>query len=115
VDPVRPATAAKPASTMSPAEERRLRATAHEIESIFMTHMLKTMRQASGVAAPLSGQGQRVYREMMDEHLGRALAKGGGIGLADLLVRDVLRRQGLEKKPSSPVADVPTGPAGGLP
>jgi flagellar protein FlgJ len=101
---------------MTPAEERQLRAKAHEVESIFLTHMLKTMRQASGLAgAALTGTGQRVYREMMDEHLGQSLAKGGGLGLADMLVRDVLRRQGVEKKPSSPPGDQPIGGAGGLP
>jgi flagellar protein FlgJ len=115
MDPVRAAgDAPKPGATMSPAEQRRLRATAHEIESIFLSHMLKMMRQSSGKAAPLSGSGQRVYSEMMDEHLGRTLAKGGGIGLADLLVKDVLRRQGVEKNPSSPPADMPTRGAGGL-
>jgi flagellar protein FlgJ len=115
VDPVRPAAdTPKPVATLSAAEQRRLRDTAHEIESLFLSQMLKMMRQASGKPTPLSGAGQRVYTEMMDDHLGRTLAKGGGIGLADLLVKDVLRRQGIEKKPSSPPADVPTRGAGGL-
>jgi flagellar protein FlgJ len=103
-------------TTPTPAEQRRLRDTASEVESIFLSHMLKTMRQASGIGGTLlSGTGQRVYREMMDEQLGRALAKGGGIGLADMLIRDVLRRQGVIKNPSSPPTDVPMGSAGGLP
>lgn len=104
---------AKP--TLSKAEERRLRSTAHEVESLFISQMLKTMRQASGnVGGPLTGTGQRVYQEMMDEHLGRTLAKGGGLGLADMLVRDVLRRQGVTKNPSSPPAEQPIRGAGGL-
>jgi flagellar protein FlgJ len=117
MDGVSAAGATTPTPTvMSPAEERRLRNTAHEIESIFLAQMLKTMRQASGSkSAPLSGQGQRVYQEMMDEHLGRALSKGGGLGLSDMLIRDVLRRQGGAKNPSSLAVDVPKGPAGGLP
>jgi flagellar protein FlgJ len=116
MDAVNPAGATTPTPTgITPAEERRLRSTAHEIESIFMANLLKTMRQASGSKGPLSGQGQRVYQEMMDEHLGRALSKGGGLGLADMLVRDVLRRQGGTKNPSSPAVDVPKGLAGGLP
>jgi len=105
-----------PRAGMTPADQRRLRATAHEVESIFLAHMLKTMRQASGSGkALLSGQGQRVYQEMMDEQMGRAMAKGGGIGLADMIVRDVLRRQGLEKNLSRPTPAVPKGAAGGLP
>jgi peptidoglycan hydrolase FlgJ len=116
VDPVtsqagRPTSAALPA-----AEERRLRATAHEVESIFLSHMLKTLREASGSQGPLSGKGQRVYQELMDEQMGRALAKAGGIGLADLLVRDVLRRRGVvEKNPSSGPVPEPIAPTGGRP
>ena len=115
MDPVSPAPNPKTPAAMTPADERKLRATAHEVESIFLTQMLKTMRQASGSTAPLSGSGQRVYQEMMDEHLGQTLAKGGGLGLADILVRDVLRRQGVATKPSSPPATKPIGGAGGLP
>jgi len=117
VDPVTPAgTTPKVAQPLTPAAERRLRDTAHQVESIFLTQMLKTMREASGkTSGPLTGTGQRVYQEMMDEHLGQTLAKGGGLGLADLLVRDVLRRQGVATKPSSPPANQPTGGAGGLP
>jgi Rod binding domain-containing protein len=103
------------ASTLSPADQRKLRDTANEVESLFLTQMLKTMRQASVVkGGPLTGQGQQMYTDMMDEQLGRTLAKSGGLGLADLLIRDILRRQGVAgKNPSSPPATEPiTGPGG---
>jgi Rod binding domain-containing protein len=51
----------------------------------------------------------------MDEQLGRAIAKGGGLGLTDMLVRDVLRRQGATKNPSSPAPAVPMTAEGGKP
>ena len=104
MDPVTPAgTTPKVAQPLTPAAERRLRDTAHQVESIFLAQMLKTMREASGAkTGPLTGTGQRVYQEMMDEHLGETLAKGGGLGLADLLIRDVLRRQGSQQKPQVP-------------
>lgn len=120
MDPVAPIPAVTPppaASTrMTPAEVRQLRDTAHQVEAIFLTQMLQMMRQASSsTGGPLSGQNQRVYQEMMDEQFGVALAKGGGIGLADLLVRDVMRRQGTQKNASSPPPPVPIGEGGGLP
>jgi flagellar protein FlgJ len=115
MDPI----AATPAGSTgtTPAAERRLRSAAQDVESIFLTQMLQTMRQASSNAkgGPLSGQSQRVYQEMMDEHLGRALARGGGLGLADMLVRDVARRQGTVKNPSSQPPAVPISREGGLP
>ena len=74
--------------------------------------LIKMMRQASP-GGVLTGTGQRMYQEMMDEELGKAIAKGGGLGLADMLVRDVLRRQGVQKNPSSAAAPVPTKAGGG--
>ncbi len=73
------------------------------------------MRQASGSGSGLlSGTGQRVYQELVDEQLSRSLAKSGGLGLADMLVRDVLRRQGVTKTPSSAPAPEPMNRPGGL-
>jgi flagellar protein FlgJ len=107
------ASAAK--APVTKAEERRLREAAREIEAVFVQQLLKAMRQASPRGGVLSGTGQRVYQDMMDEQLGRAMAKGGGLGLADMLVRDVLRRQGVQKNPSSEAAAVPITPEGGKP
>lgn len=116
MDPVTSSAGRAASAALPSGEERRLRSTAHEIESIFLSHMLKTMREASGSKGLLTGKGQRVYQEMMDEHMGRALAKAGGIGLADMLVRDVLRRRGVvEKNPSSGSAPEPIAPTGGRP
>jgi len=112
VSPVSPTPAGSPAG--SKVEERKLRQSAQEIEAVFVQHLIKTMRQASP-GGVLTGTGQRMYQEMMDEELGRAISKGGGLGLADMLVRDVLRRQGTHKNPSSEAAPVPTKVEGGKP
>jgi peptidoglycan hydrolase FlgJ len=109
-------TRAATAAGMTPADQRKLRTAANEVESLFLGNLLKMMRQASSQgSAPLTGQGQRIYQEMMDEQLGRALANSGGLGLSDMLVRDVIRRQASAKKPSSDPVDVPKGRAGGDP
>lgn len=113
MDPIGATLVANPAVTK--ADERRLREAAREIEAVFVQQLLKTMRQASPVGGVLSGTGQRVYQDMMDEQLGRAMAKGGGLGLADMLVRDVLRRQAGAKNPSSQAPTVPIKPEGGTP
>jgi Rod binding domain-containing protein len=113
-----PAVTPTPATSMAmtPADVRQLRDTASKIEAIFLTQMLQMMRQASSnTGGPLSGQNQRVYQEMMDEQFGLALAKGGGIGLADLLARDVARRQGAARNASSQPPAVPISREGGLP
>ena len=51
------------------------------------------MRAASGKAGPLSGQNQRVYQDMMDQEMSRTMAKGGGIGLADMMYQQLKKSQ----------------------
>jgi flagellar protein FlgJ len=71
----------------------RIRESAREFESVFLSFLLKTMRRTVPEGGtPALGGGNRVYRDMMDEELARAVAKGRGVGLADILVRDLTRR-----------------------
>ena len=114
VSPVSATPTPVPTPAVSKAEERRLRQSAQEIEAVFVQQLIKMMRQASP-GGVLTGTGQRMYQEMMDEELGKAISKGGGLGLADMLVRDVLRRQGAQKNSSSEAAPVPTKAEGGKP
>ena len=95
---------------LTPVERARMRQAAREFESIFIGQILKSMRQASAHGKTLlSGTGQRVYQDMMDEEFSKAMSQGGGIGLADLLMKDLLRQAGVTKKASSPP---PGGPIG---
>lgn len=70
----------------------RLRTAAQEFESLFINMMFKTMRQANSVFAegnPFESQESTFFREMLDNQLSVEMAKGGGIGLADILVRQL--------------------------
>jgi Rod binding domain-containing protein len=89
-----------PAPAGEPSEAGRLRKVAQDFEAMVLSQMLATMRQAAGKGVP-SGTGQRLYREMLDDELGRVLARGGGLGLADVLVRDLVRQTATLKKASS--------------
>ena len=40
------------------------------------------------------GHAEDIYRGMMAEHLGNAIAKRGGLGLAPALMEEVIRMQG---------------------
>lgn len=79
-----------------------LQKAARELEAIFIHQILKSVRDSSRLGGPLApGSGQRMYQDMLDDELARAMARGGGIGLADVLVRDLTRRQEGPKNPSS--------------
>ncbi|ABP79087.1 flagellar assembly peptidoglycan hydrolase FlgJ [Stutzerimonas sp. Brlt_13] len=89
--------------------EENVRKVAQEFESLFLNEMLKSMRSANEVLAkdnPLNSQASKQYQEMYDQQLSVSLSKeGGGIGLADVLVRQ-LNKQTESVARSNPFAQV---------
>ncbi len=67
-----------------------LRAVAGQFEALFLQTMLKSMRDAS-LAEPLFGDSDslEMYEDMMDKQLAVEMASGKGIGLADMIVRQL--------------------------
>ncbi len=75
------------------AEARRLRDTAQEFEGVFLGLLLKAMRSSVGSGGLFrEGSDARMYHEMFDQEIGRSLARAGGIGLAEMILRDQARR-----------------------
>src|SRR5262245_26509653 len=66
-----------------------LREAAKQFESLFTKMMLQSMRQA-GFGDPMFGSDQGdMYQSMMDDQLAVQLSQGKGIGLADMLIRQL--------------------------
>ena len=67
-----------------------LREVASQFEALFVQSMLKNMREAS-LGDPIFGNSDQhdMYQEMMDQQLAVEMASGKGIGLADMLVRQL--------------------------
>lgn len=61
-----------------------------EVEALFLTQLLEKLRQAllSGCSSPKSPELQR-YLYLADQQVARALAAGGGLGLAQKLFADL--------------------------
>ena len=73
-----------------------LKEAAQRFESEFIRMMLKSMRDAGG-SDPLFGSDQGdLYRDLFDGQLALDIARGKGLGLGDLLIRQV---QGESPKP----------------
>ena len=71
-----------------------LRQVAKQYESLFARMMIKSMRDAVG-KDPLFGSDQeQSYQEMYDDQLSMEITKGKGLGLADMLVRQMQRLSG---------------------
>ncbi len=65
---------------------RRLRRACTEFESLFVAQMLKSMRRTVVEDGLLGNSHEsRIVKSMYDENLALALARGGGIGLGQML------------------------------
>jgi flagellar protein FlgJ len=71
-----------------------LRETARQFESLFTSMMLKSMRDASMGDDLFGSDQQDFYQDMFDTQLASQLAGGKGLGLADVLVRQLMQGQG---------------------
>lgn len=89
----------------SPAQMGHLRAQAEELEGVFLNTLMKEMFSSlhSDSEAMGGGFGEDTWRGMQAEQMADAVAKAGGIGLADSIMGDLLKIQELSqtRTPSS--------------
>ena len=70
--------------------EQKLRKAASDFEAIFAQQMLKSMRDAtlkSDLIKP--SEGERVFREMLDQHRSEQLADSGSLGLGEMIYKQL--------------------------
>src|ERR1700749_3915399 len=73
-------------------DPKAIRAVAEQFESMFTRMMLKSMRDAVGKDPMFGSDQQEMYQGMADDQLSVQLSKGKGLGLADMLVRQLQKR-----------------------
>lgn len=74
-----------------------LRAAAGQFEALFMQVLLKSMRDALPQEGPLSSETTRAYTALFDQQMAQVLARKG-VGIADLVVKQLSGRVGVEPK-----------------
>ncbi|WP_347904723.1 flagellar assembly peptidoglycan hydrolase FlgJ [Pseudomonas purpurea] len=79
--------------------DANMRKVAQEFESLFLGEMLKSMRSATealGKDNPMNTPAAKQYQEMYDQQLAVSMSReGGGIGLADVLMRQMSKNKPL--------------------
>ncbi len=73
-------------------QDEALKQVAHQFESMFISMMLKSMRDANAAFEednPLNSNESKFYRQMFDDQLALSLSQGEGIGLADSIYRQL--------------------------
>jgi Rod binding domain-containing protein len=89
---------AKLPTDMSGIETRaQAEAVAQQFERMFVAEMLQPMFSGIETDGPFGGgQGEEVFRPMLLDQYADAVAKSGGVGIADAVLKEILRLQGLE-------------------
>ena len=82
------------ATTKTKEVDPQVRQAAEDFEAVFLGQMLAPMFEGLETEGLFGGgSAERVYRSMMIQEYGRAMAAGGGIGIADAVQREILRMQ----------------------
>jgi peptidoglycan hydrolase FlgJ len=83
-----------PPAVRPDADIARVRRAAEEFEAFFLAQALQPMFAGVGAEEPFGGGfAEDMWRSMQVDQYGKALAKSGGIGIADAVVREMLRAQ----------------------
>jgi flagellar protein FlgJ len=90
-----------------------IRAVAKQYESLFARMMIKSMRDAVGKDPIFGSDEESTYQEMYDDQLSLEMTKGHGLGLADMLVRQLQRLNGGGKTDATQSAGTAAAAQGG--
>jgi flagellar protein FlgJ len=77
---------------------------AEQFESMFLQMMLKSMRDALPKEGLFSSNDMDTYTEMADQQIAVNMAKSGGIGLADVIARQLRPDVGITQNQQSVIA-----------
>jgi flagellar protein FlgJ len=85
-------------------KEQALHAAAKQMEGIFLNMMMQSMRDANAIFAEgnmLESRDGKFYQGMYDKQLTLNISNNGGIGLADVIVRQMSNASGSERRSDS--------------
>ena len=96
-DPIVSPATLPPAAAPAPAPgvvTARMRETAEAFEASFLAQMLKPMFEGLSTEAPFGGgEAEGTWRGFLVEAMAKQAVRGGGIGLADQVVAQMLKMQ----------------------
>jgi len=80
-----------------------IRRTAEEFEAVFLTEMLAPMFEGldtDGLGG--GGAGEEIFRPMLIERYAESLARSGGVGIAESVMREMMRLQAAQQPTETP-------------
>ncbi|RAK52340.1 rod-binding protein [Phenylobacterium deserti] len=79
------------------AKRGKIRETAQNFESSFLSIMIQQMFEGVKTSAPFGGgPGEDMFKSFMAEAMAKQMTRAGGVGLTDTVNREMLKLQGLK-------------------
>lgn len=85
---------AQTSQAKSPVSAQSAKQVGQEFEALFLSEMLAPVFESIDSDGMFGGgQGEEIYRSLMVQEYGKAIAQGGGVGIADMVQREILKMQ----------------------
>jgi peptidoglycan hydrolase FlgJ len=91
------ATPAATKPTITPQQQAKMRAAATDFEAYYITQFLGLMKSKNEATVFNGGTGEDLFRQELNNEMGKHLAKTGGFGIADKIYAELVKQQ--EAKP----------------
>jgi flagellar protein FlgJ len=93
---------AKLETVMSEKDKNRLKEVCQDFEAVFLNLMLQSMR-ATVPKSELLGRsmGKDIFESLLDQETSKNMAKAGGIGLADMMFKQLSNERAVDKTKNS--------------
>ncbi len=73
------------------------RETAQDFEAFFLGQMLQPMFAETNAEEPFGGgQAEQMWQSLQVDEFGKAFARAGGIGIADMVMNEILKMQEIQ-------------------
>jgi len=86
-------------ATITPTQHAAMQKTARDFEAMFVSRMLESASAAANTKKSMftGGKAEEQFRSLLNDHYGRSVAKHGGLGIAESVLKEMVRLQ--EAKP----------------
>ncbi len=102
------ATSAAPSLARTPPNPAALRRAARDFEAQALGALLQPMFQGLDTKGPFGGgAAEAQWRPMMVDAIAKDMARAGGLGLADAVLRELTRLAGASGQPTTPESTTP--------
>ena len=80
-------------------DEQEIKETAQSFEAFFLTKMMESKYEGVSTDGMFGGgHAEKVYRSLLVNEYGKAMAKNGSVGVADEVMRSILEMQEMESQ-----------------